>query len=115
MTVRVKDFDIIEAITLSESATFFSTNVQEFGLGYAIDVTFSAGNAVGAFKLQVSLDGSGWADYPSSSQSVDLATSTYIIWEMTRFTHKFVRVIYTKSSGTTGSAQISFHGIYSSP
>jgi len=77
--------------------------------GYAIQADYT-GSPTGDIKIQCSVNGSTWADYPSSEVAIPTATSP-ILWEITTAFYDKVRVIYTASSGSgTLNVQINVKG-----
>jgi hypothetical protein len=70
---------------------------------YSIQATLS-GTPVGNIKLQVSDVGgtndADWADYPSSQVNLTGTANTPLIWDIRDTATDFVRVVYTRTSGT---------------
>lgn len=73
---------------------FFLNNIRAYG----ITVEFSGADLAGTLKLQGSAKGTNWFDITGSSQSVTLATGH--MWDVTACGYKWVRVVWTYSSGT---------------
>ena len=79
--------------------------------GYAIQTVFSglATGASGTLTLQTSLDGTNYADYPSSGQNFASGTST-LIWEMSSKRHQHARLKLSAVASGTGTCTTTFYG-----
>lgn len=75
---------------------------------YSIQVAFSAGagDLVGTLKLQASLDNSTWVDISGSSVAVTASANN--VWDVTRAGYRYVRVVWTYTSGT-GNVVVTIH------
>lgn len=64
-----------------------------------IEATTSSASALnGAFKVQVSYDGTNWSDYPSSSTNV--TTNTTVSWDIELKAAPIYRLAYTRTGGS---------------
>lgn len=85
--------------------------------GYAIQAVFSGSSPTGTFKLQASCDHpkpdttsqapTNWTDVSGSSQAV--SANGNVLWDVSLPGYSWVRVVYTRSSGT-GSCNIRVNG-----
>ena len=96
--------EIYDALPTSQSmaATFNGPWISVGELrGFAIDLVLAGGGTPGgAFKLQ-------WTNDISVGGSYDVASSSYTVtddgsngWQVVDPTYRFVRVVYTRTSGT---------------
>jgi hypothetical protein len=79
--------------------------------GYCFQTVFTgiASGATGTLKLQVSVDGTNYADYSSGSQNFSDSTTT-LLWEVTEKRHTHARINLSATSGGTGTATTTFAG-----
>ena len=74
--------------------------------GYAVYAIWTTG-PVGTIKLQASVDGVSFIDYPNSETPVNGAGN--VIWEVTTAFYDKIRVVYTYTSGT-GTLNVQING-----
>lgn len=74
--------------------------------GYAIYAKWT-GTPVGDIKLQASVDGTNYIDYPGSDIAITAAGDA--IWEVTTAYYDKIRVVYTFTSGT-GTLNVQING-----
>jgi hypothetical protein len=77
-------------------------------LGYYLQAVFDysgGGTSAGTVKLQTSIDGVNYDDYPNSSKAITSAT-TSASWEVYYKFHQYVRVAWVNGSGTNGSMTV---------
>ena len=118
--IRFTPVKILTACDMSTaSCTSIGTDINQLQ-SYAIQASFS-GSPVGTLKLQISTDqvqvGTGtndpavnvvnWSDYTGSSYS--LSASGNYMWNVFPAGYRWVRMVYTKTSGT-GSLSATFDG-----
>jgi hypothetical protein len=79
--------------------------------GYCMQTVFTglATGASGTLTLQTSLDGTNFADYPSSGQSFASGT-TSLIWEVTTKRHKWARLALSAVAAGTGTCTTTYYG-----
>lgn len=79
--------------------------------GYCFQTVFTGieSGATGTLKLQVSVDGTNFADYASGSQNFSDSTTT-LLWEITEKRHTHARINLSATSGGTGTATTTFCG-----
>lgn len=95
------------AVSLTASFNGPGVDVSQY-VGYYIQVVFDytdLGTSAGTVKLQTSIDGINYDDYPSSSKAITNASISGS-WEVYYKFHKFVRVVWVNSSGTGGAVTI---------
>ena len=79
--------------------------------GYCIQAVFAgmAATAAGSVKLQISLDGTNFSDYPSSSQNFT-NTTTSLVWEVSSKRHKYIRMALTATGTGDGTVTSTLYG-----
>ena len=79
--------------------------------GYCLQTVFTgiATGASGTLTLQTSLDGTNFADYPSSGQSFASGT-TSLIWEVTTKRHQKARLSLSAVAAGTGTCTTTYYG-----
>lgn len=94
-------YDVVEA-SKSMGATFNGPWISVGELrGYSLDVVWAGGGSpVGTFKLQWTNDTSVGGQYDVSGSSFSVSADGSNGWESIDPRHKFVRVVYTRTSGT---------------
>lgn len=98
---------MLAATSLTSTFNGPAVDVEQY-LGYYIQCNFDfsgGADSAGTIKLQTSIDGVNFGDYPNSTQNITNA-STSAHWEVYVKFHKFVRVVWTNSSGTGGTGTI---------
>lgn len=82
------------------SAASSASAVYELGdyRDYAIGVNFSGSNVAGDLKLQASVDNTTFVDITGSA--VTVTSSADHIWNITDAQYRYVKVVWTTSSGT---------------
>lgn len=89
------------------SGNLSSTPVElTFLIDYAIQAVYT-GSPVGALTLEASVDGTNYTTVTDSSSAVSSASNT--MWNVQNAGYKWVRVNYTRTSGT-GSLTVKFFG-----
>lgn len=104
--MRVFEYTLLSAGDMSQ-ATVTSNSQQLVQMAVASIQAVFTGSPVGTLKLQISNDNSNWTDYTNSSVSV--TTSGNFLWNLVSVGFQYVRVVYTKSSGT-GSLTVTVSG-----
>ena len=89
----------VDAATSKNSGAFDLGDLRD----YSIQVNFSGSTLAGTLKLQAIVGdaeyaNADWVDIASSSQAITSAASH--IWNVTGASYKFVRAVWTASSGT---------------
>ncbi len=116
----------LTAIGTSMASSFMSDPQNLFAVyAFGVQVAWSGGAApIGTFKLQGSLDPDesniilknnapvNWTDITSSPQTVS-GTPGSILYDVTECSYRWVRVVYTASSGssTVTDAQFNVKGV----
>ena len=105
--MRVSNYAIMTAGDLSQATVASTAVILDQVFMYAIQAVIT-GSPVGSIKLQVSNDfdpanptttqPTNWTDVTSSVTAISAATS--VVWEDGDSTYRWVRVLYTKTSGT---------------
>lgn len=72
----------------------------------AIECVFTGSNVVGTLKLQSSIGGTSWIDIVGSSQAV--TASTNHMWNVTSAQYRYIRPMWTYTSGTGNLTITSF-------
>jgi hypothetical protein len=96
----------------SVAASGFTPNFEvDRDDGYCFQTVFTglATGASGTLTLQTSLDGTNFADYPSSGQSFASGT-TSLIWEVTTKRHKWARLALSAVASGTGTCTTTYYG-----
>lgn len=88
---------LVQANTLSASFNSDSL-VLDSMIFMGIEAVITTADANGVFKLQISIDGSTWIDYPSSSQTL-AGANLNIMWDVSDLSSRYARVVYTRASG----------------
>lgn len=108
MAKQTLDLTILAATSMGASFNTPGIDVSQY-YTYSIQVNIGVGDSVGTMLVQVSDDNTNWSDYPESSNTIDSASATTDFWEVIVVGHRWVRVKYTRSSGTTGTAAFIAH------
>lgn len=95
--MRIALKQLASAITLGSSQTIGPQQV-DFAFGFSVQANILTGSPVGTIKLQSSVDGSTYVDYPGSSFAVS-GTGSFI-WNVTEVMFSNFQVVYTRTSGT---------------
>ena len=116
----VTNYAVLSAADLASSQTSAPINLYQVYM-YSIQSVIT-GSPVGSIKLQVSNDynipqtpngaptPTNWTDVATSVTAINGATS--ILWEDPNTSYAWVRVVYTKTSGTGSlSARINTRGV----
>jgi len=89
-------------LAISEShATSFNTalvSIEPRGYSVYAKWTETTASLVGVIKVQISSDGTNWEDLNSSSQ--DISGSGSYLWDVGFADYFYIRVAYTRTSGT---------------
>lgn len=108
---------ILAAVDATSNRTSGFTDLVDLTT-YAIEVVFTggAGNLAGTLKLQANLNqtsatdptplSSSWVDITGSTQAI--TASSNHIWDVVRAGYRFVRAVWTFSSGT-GDIEMRIH------
>lgn len=97
--IKIKQEAILDLESMAASFESEAIDILYFR-GYSISLIFT-GSPVGTAKLQISNDTeepSNWVDLTDSSVSITEAGS--IVYEVTESFSSFVKVVYTRSSGS---------------
>lgn len=105
MSENVFNYKILTAGSMATSLTSSAVDLSRVD-GYSIYAKWT-GAPVGTIKLQASLDGINYVDYPSSTSTVNGAGD--IIWEVTTAFYDKIQVVYTRTSGT-GTLDVQING-----
>lgn len=110
MAKRTRQFVIDSARAVSTTAQSGTIDVSDED-GYYIQAVFAgmAATAAGNMKLQTSLDGTNFSDYPSSQQNFT-NTTTNLVWEVTTKRHKLVRLALTATGTGAGTVTSTLYG-----
>jgi hypothetical protein len=95
--MKVQHLTLLTAGDMSQATLTTASQQVDLAFGFSVQA-IATGAPVGALKLQISLDGTNFVDYPSSSQAVSAAGS--FIWNVADVMFRYFRVVYTKTSGT---------------
>ncbi len=91
---------VIELVQVRSAASSLTTNAYDLVdlYKYSIQVVFTGSDVVGTLKLQASLDNVNFFDIDGSTQAV--AASEGQIWDVINCGYRYVRVVWTYTSGT---------------
>lgn len=105
-----RKFVMDDARAVSTSANSAAISVSQDD-GYCLHAVFAnmAATAAGSIKLQISLDGTNFSDYPSSSQDFT-NTTTNLFWEVSTKRHLYVRLALTATGTGAGTVTSTFYG-----
>lgn len=111
----MKNNEILQSVDATTSRTSGATDLVDLTT-YAIEVVFTAGGGdlVGTLKLQANLNttsaidptplSTSWVDITGSPQAI--TASSNHIWDVTRAGYRFVRAVWTYTSGTGNVAML---------
>lgn len=90
-------------------ADFTSDTMVNSGSGLSVQLIWTGNNAAnGAIKIETSVDGSCWCDYPNGSFTVPI-TAGCQPFDLPASSTPFFRVTYVKGGNTTGTMDIAYH------
>lgn len=102
-------------VSVASSSNQGGLKVRPLYVTYYWQIVFDMGGgatSAGTVKLQGSGNNVNWDDVPSSSQAFT-AASTSLSWSISQdAAYPWVRVSITNTSGTGGTAVVSFQGTY---
>jgi hypothetical protein len=95
-------------VTLSDAVAISSTNTvnsASFQMDYLSFVTITVtttGTATGSAKLQGSIDGSTWIDFPNSGSTANISVSGAgsHMWNVPNVSVRYMRVSYTNATNS---------------
>jgi hypothetical protein len=103
--MRVFEYPLVVNQSMAADYTGASQQMVQMVMG-AIAARFS-GTPNGTLKLQISNDNSNWTDYTDSDYA--LTTSGSVSWNLNNIGYQYVRVVYTRNSGT-GTLNVTVSG-----
>lgn len=79
------------------------TNIRSSG----IQLTMAGGaTAVGTISIQVSNDNTNWTTWTNSSYTINATTGSPFYWELDSCTGLYLRMVFTRTSGTGNGTAI---------
>lgn len=104
----ITDGSMTGDITSSEISVTHSPRAKAI-FEYCVQAVWSAGSSpLGTLKLQASIDNSNYVDISGTTVGVSGNTGS-VIWNITNHSYKYLRLIYTRSSGS-GTLNAYFNG-----
>lgn len=95
--MRVANIPIFSSQSLGANATSSAQTLDQ-AFGFSVQAQWTGASAAGTLKLQASLDGTNWDDI--SGASTTIAGAGNILWNVTDVMFPWVRVVFTRTSGT---------------
>lgn len=88
---------MLKTVTAASSVTTVPMILDDLKM-YCIQATISGADVAGTIKLQASVDNVTYLDVANSS--VSITSSADQLWDVTICSYRYVRVVWTYSSGT---------------
>lgn len=101
----MKTLELLATVSAASSRTSLPMDLEDLAM-YSIQVTISGSDVAGTLKLQCSDDNTTYFDVANSS--VSITSSADQLWDVTICSYRYVKAVWTASSGTGNITIIGF-------
>ena len=110
MSKESRKFVIDSGRSIAATGVTGAIDVQQDD-GYCLQTVFTgiAASASGTCVLQISVDGTNFADYSNGSQNYSDTTKS-LLWEVTEKRHTYARIKISATSGGSGTCVTTYCG-----